>query len=126
MSGAANPIPNPNPTPTLNLTLTLTPTPTLTRCGSCALAEPLRTHQEHSVGGLPPPLAAQTTADVSHTTRGSNPGLAQTPEDGPATHAPGTCGGQDPRVSYAKFTRHTLVEGRLVRDNLIATGSGGN
>ena len=64
------------------------------RCGSCALAEPLRTHQEPSVGGLPPPLAEQTTAD-------------------------------DPRVSYAKFTRHTLVEGRLVRDNLIATGSGG-
>ena len=103
------------------------------RCGSCALAEPLRTHQEHSVGGLPPPLAEQTTADVSHTTCGSNPGLAdprrtptQTPEDGPATHAPGPCGGQDPRVSYAKFTRHTLVEGRLVRDNLIATGSGGN
>eukprot|EP00964_Phaeocystis_antarctica_P033183 scaffold18833_cov43-Phaeocystis_antarctica.AAC.2 len=67
-------------------------------------------------------------------TCGSNPGLAdprRTPHadprrPGPATHTPGTCGGQDPRVSYAKFTRHTLVEGRLVRDNLIATGSGGN
>ena len=64
------------------------------RCGGCALAEPLRTHQERSVGGLPPPIAQQTTAD-------------------------------DPRVAYAKFTRHTLVDGRLVRDTLLAASSGG-
>ena len=43
----------------------------------------------------------------------------------PPPHAQQTTA-DDPRARYAKFTRHTLVEGRLVRDNLIATGSGGN